>query len=104
MLGGLFHKPLKGSTEKSISISRVRVMDRQLDCREKGGGGVKLMEINLRNLFSNKKTSFPIGSMYGIFTYVWLIFMANVGKYTIHGLYIYMGFQQLLLTRSCVVT
>ena len=24
----------------------------------------------------------PIGSMYGIFTYIWLIFMVNVGKYT----------------------
>ena len=23
--------------------------------------------------------------MYGIFTYIWLIFMGNVGKYTIHG-------------------
>ena len=23
----------------------------------------------------------PIGSMYGIFTYIWLIFMVNVGKY-----------------------
>ena len=29
----------------------------------------------------------PIGSMYGIFHYIWLIFMANVGKYTIHGSY-----------------
>ena len=29
----------------------------------------------------------PIGSMYGIFTYIWLIFMVNVGKYTIHGWY-----------------
>ena len=28
---------------------------------------------------------FPIGSMYGIFTYIWLKFMVNVGKYTIHG-------------------
>ena len=27
----------------------------------------------------------PIGSMYGIFTNIWLIFMVNVGKYTIHG-------------------
>ena len=27
----------------------------------------------------------PIGSMYGIFTYICLIFMVNVGKYTIHG-------------------
>ena len=29
----------------------------------------------------------PMGSMYGIFTYIWLIFMVNVGKYTIHGSY-----------------
>ena len=29
----------------------------------------------------------PIGSMYGIYTYIWLIFMVNVGKYTIHGSY-----------------
>ncbi len=31
----------------------------------------------------------PIGSMYGIFAYIWLIFMGNVGKpkYTIHGSY-----------------
>ena len=35
-------------------------------------------------------TNFPIlGSMYGIFTYIWLIFMVNVGKYTIHGSYGY---------------
>ena len=27
----------------------------------------------------------PIPSMYGIFTYIWLTFMVNVGKYTIHG-------------------
>ena len=26
-------------------------------------------------------------SMYGIYTYIWLIFMVNVGKYTIHGLF-----------------
>ena len=29
----------------------------------------------------------PIRSMYGIFTYIWLIFMVNVGEYTIHGSY-----------------
>ena len=29
----------------------------------------------------------PIASMYGIFTYLWWIFMVNVGKYTIHGLF-----------------
>ena len=31
--------------------------------------------------------SLPIASMYGIFTYIWLIFMVDVGKYTIHGCY-----------------
>ena len=30
-----------------------------------------------------------MGSMYGIFTCIWLIFMVNVGKYTIHGWYGY---------------
>ena len=29
----------------------------------------------------------PIGSMYGIFTYIWVIYGVNVGKYTIHGSY-----------------
>ena len=29
----------------------------------------------------------PIGSMYGIFTYIYHEFMVNVGKYTIHGSY-----------------
>ena len=34
--------------------------------------------------------SFPIGSMYVIFTYIWLIFMVDVSTYTIHG----SGFEQ----------
>ena len=34
---------------------------------------------------SNRQSGIPIGSMYGIFTYIWWIFMVNVGKYTIHG-------------------
>ena len=29
----------------------------------------------------------PIGSMYGIFTYIWLIFMVNVGECAIYGSY-----------------
>jgi hypothetical protein len=32
---------------------------------------------------------YPIYSMYGIFTYIWVIFRANVGKYAIHGSYGY---------------
>ena len=27
-----------------------------------------------------------IAPMYGIFTHIWLIFMVNVGKYTIHAM------------------
>ena len=34
-------------------------------------------------------TDLWIGSMCGIFTYIWLIFMVNVGEYTIHGSYGY---------------
>ena len=34
--------------------------------------------------------------MYGIFTYIWLIFVVNVGKYTIHGSY---GIYKLILSR-----
>ena len=30
--------------------------------------------------------------MYGIFTYIWLIFMVNVGEFTIHGSYGLWGF------------
>jgi len=32
---------------------------------------------------------YPICSMYGVFTYIWLIFRANVGKCSIHGAYGY---------------
>ena len=31
--------------------------------------------------------SLPIGSMYSIFTDIWLIFMVHVAEYTIHGCY-----------------
>ena len=37
--------------------------------------------------FTRLGTSVPIGSMYGIFAYIWLIFMGNVDRYTIHGSY-----------------
>ena len=32
---------------------------------------------------------YPIPSMYGIFTCIWLIFMVNVGEYTVHGCFGY---------------
>ena len=44
------------------------------------------------------KRSKPILSMYGIFTYIWLIFMVNVGKYT--GCY-GKGFWPQHMTEAC---
>ena len=35
----------------------------------------------------NEQKNYSKASMYGIFTYIWLIFMVNVGKYTIRGSY-----------------
>ena len=35
-------------------------------------------------------TYYPIGPMYGILTYVWSIFVVNVGKYAIDGSYGYL--------------
>ena len=32
--------------------------------------------------------------MYGIYTYIWLMFMVNVGKYTIHGSFWQLGRQE----------
>ena len=34
-------------------------------------------------------TKYPRNSMDGTFSYIWLICMVNVGKYTIHGFYRY---------------
>ena len=50
-------------------------------------GKVDLLEQVVQSNLCNewKVLLSPIGSMYGIFTYIWLIFMVNVGKYTIHG-------------------
>ena len=42
---------------------------------------------NRRETFIEPIKPIPIGSMYGIFTYIWHEFMVNVRKYTIHGSY-----------------
>ena len=45
-------------------------------------------KIRFRPLHSSPgSNSLPKGSMYGIFTYIWLKCMGNVGRYTIHGSY-----------------
>ena len=41
--------------------------------------------------------------MYGVFTYIWLCFVVNVGKYNIHGSYGYILYIQ-IYTYFCVCT
>ena len=38
-----------------------------------------------------------------IFTYIWLMFMVNVGKYTIHGWYGYFMFESLIFVRNPIL-
>jgi len=39
-------------------------------------------EVKTQTKSIRKVGTIPIPSMYGIFTYIWLIFMVNAGKYT----------------------
>ena len=48
---------------------------------------------------SKPHATYPIPSMYGIFTYIWLICMVNVGKYTIHGWY---GYVRVQISFGCI--
>jgi len=49
--------------------------------------GTVLVTISSMTQGLEENNPFPLPSMYGIFTYIWLFFMVNVGKYTIHGSY-----------------
>ena len=53
-------------------------------------------------------SEYPKGTMYVIFTYIWSIFMVNVGKYTIHGSFgIFMNYhpdRQTSFTHSIINT
>ena len=47
-----------------------------------------VLELKQKSIELDKRWAIvPIPSMYGIFTYIWLIFMVNVGMYPIHGWY-----------------
>ena len=53
-----------------------------------GNSGVGKTHLFLREKNPALEKPIPIGSMYGtLFTYIQLIFMVNVGVYTIHGSY-----------------
>ena len=49
--------------------------------------GYKNEETRRFNNFPCSMPGIPIGSMYGMFTHTWLLFMVSVGKYTIHESY-----------------
>ena len=46
-------------------------------------------EVKLVASVLTDQLTLPIYSMYGIFNHIWVIFRANVGKYSIHGAYGY---------------
>ena len=47
-------------------------------------GDTKRSFLRYHTVLLNRKQPIPIESMYGIFTYIWLICMVHVGKYTIY--------------------
>ena len=49
--------------------------------------GRKWLEVGLGSFVAGTPIIMPIGSMYGIFTYIYHKNQPNVGKYTIHGSY-----------------
>ena len=68
-----------------ISVTYLNISNTQ-------GKLIHILPVELRKLlFPIMNNYVPIGSMYGIFTYIWLIFMVNVGIYTIHGRYGYVS-------------
>ena len=58
-----------------------------LGCLSSTGGNNSWQNVVFSNWGLRATNWLPIGSMYGIFTYIWLILLVNVGKYTIHGWY-----------------
>ena len=69
-----FHVNLPGCTPMDFDIS-------------KNDWWLKLFKLGYALGYFFLLCTIPIGSMYGIYTYIWLIFMVNVAKYTIHGWY-----------------
>ena len=47
--------------------------------------------------FGGVQSIYPISSMYGIFSYIRLNFIVNVGKYTIHGYNGLFGYELMIL-------
>ena len=96
--GYIYHH--QGCTLKHFSFVSIRIFAHHQD----SDSVPPLPGFDSTNCESWNKTK-PKGSMYGIFTYMWLIFMVNVGKYTIHGSYgkWYNKYQQIITASSCPI-
>ena len=55
---------------------------------------------SIARVYDIRLVQYPIGSMYGIFTYIYHKNQPNVGKYTIHGSYGYRNPYERLHFRS----
>ena len=70
------------------ALSVTKASGSPLDLARSGVRFGKKHVINCRDTSPPKKPRNPIGSVYAIFTYLWLNFYGfHVGKYTIHGWY-----------------
>ena len=67
-------------------------------CASELGYGMR-KNINIYIYIHSRLIIYPIGSMYGIFTQIWLIFIVNVGIFTIHGSYGYYIFFNIYIKR-----
>ena len=105
--GGLCWKTIRLPYRDSVTFFRGRFL-LPLGVREKPHGPSArrtALQFDWRLLepwFSEEiQKTYPIGSMYGIFTYIWLIFMVNATKYTIHGSYGYWNLSPKLRRKNC---
>ena len=77
---------------KLVHKSKTHIIkkQRQVECQD-SKLRTRFMTSQLRVVFffaeglENEIPTYPIPFMYGIFTYIWLISMEHVGKYTIYG-------------------
>ena len=85
---------------RNFHLSAVLTLLKVVLCSSRSGSvpfSILSMRLSL-NAFEANGTAKPIGTMYGILTYIYHIFRPNVGKYSIHGAYGKQAFKD--LTRS----
>ena len=68
-------------------IQNLPAWKRKLTCNDISARWISRENHGVARIFVVKLVAIPIQSMYGIFIYIWLVLMVNIGKYTIHGWY-----------------